>query len=451
MDHQSDTDAQPSSVNSLISESSGVYSADTDGYRLPAYHQNFNDLEDRDVDKDDNTLVDMEHENDETKIESPNVDKRQFVEDWAAFHTTMHPDRPPQNEPINTNGNGKDPFTSTSVAFSLYSLPIFTLATSTGPLMPSMLSSHTSPPQEEESDDHSLPQQQQQSKAFTQFSYSCDSLDKIPSMVEVNDPMSLLSELTAADDLHVDDTTTDDDDDDGDQRFLKDSLDQPQSTLPRSSTPLHTQSNSQNVDSTNLPKIYRPREDQLIKCSQSDIETCLVKPVDSSTSYSDYVCVKSSIEEDPIPIMQSQETLLMEVSPAYQLLKVDVTSPEYAVNNNSPLVGKRCDAFKFDGSYNSHKSSPVESYLHEEDIGLPGFMVNVDDCLGRLSEITDLVNRPTPSTTTISDRDDGDDDGQFVNGHKIVSYFFSIFTHLSIYLCAVLFKSKISNNGALLI
>ena len=231
----------------------------------------------------------------------------------------MHPDRPPQNEPSNTNGDGKDPFTSTSAAFSLYSLPIFTLATSTGPLMSSMLSSHTSIPQEEESDDHSLPQQQQQqqSKALTQFSYSCDSLDKIPSssMVEMNDPMSLLSELTAADDLHVNDTTTDDD---GDQRFLKDSLDQPQSTLPRSSTPLHTQPNSQNVDSTNLPKIYRPREDQLIKCSQSDIETCLVKPVDSSTSYSDYVCVKSSIEEDPIPIMQRQETLLMEVSRAYQ-------------------------------------------------------------------------------------------------------------------------------------
>ena len=387
MDHF-DVDAHPSSVNSLISESSGVYSADMDGYRLPAKNR-FQLTDDAHYfeDKDDITLVNMEEADKvtEPKIEAPNVNKRQFVEDWAAIHTTLQPDLT-QTE---SRTDDEQKISLAKNAFSLYSLPLFTLATSTVPCVPNILSTN---PNEEERHPEDLP--------LNQFSYSCDSLDKLPSssVFEINDPTSLLSELTAADDLR------DDVDNIEDEQSLRNSLDRPRRTLPRSSTPLSTH-DSQKVVS-NLPKIYKSRDRVSFSQSDIDIETCLVKPFDSSTSYSDYVCVIPSIEEEPI-VMQGQE--VMEALPAFQPLKVDVT-PEYV---RSPLIGKR--DFMFDSSC-SLKSSPAESYLHEEDIGLPEFVANIQECLGRLSEITELINRPSPAINSEHDKDGGN----VVIGNKIV-------------------------------
>ena len=406
----------PSSVNSLISESSGVYSADTDGYRMPASSNHLQflnpDLDNdhqqlRFEDNDDVTLVNMEDEDvTEPQMESPNVDRRQFVEDWAVFHRTVQQAAPDDvgETLIVKNGEAQGPTNILGEAvtpYSLRSLPLFTLATSTIPVVPNILSTNADQAGEPLPELHNH-QHDHVRNDLTGFSYSCDSLDNStsappPSSREMYDPMSLMSELTAADNSNEETSY---------------SMGLPRQTLPRSSTPLATHQ-SQKLGQQNLPKIYKPCPQQPVTStttpsSQSSIETCLVRPVDSSTSYSDYVCVKSSTTVE-------EESMVFHRHSGIKQPQFNDLTPE---SLKSPLVGKRdSPPLPFD-----QRSSPANSTinLHEEEIGLPEFETNIQRCLERLEEITELVNQP--SSTNLNNNDNGLEIGsQVLRDSRIVS------------------------------
>uniref|UniRef100_A0A7M5XE85 Uncharacterized protein n=2 Tax=Clytia hemisphaerica TaxID=252671 RepID=A0A7M5XE85_9CNID len=345
-------DPHSSSVNSLVSESSGVYSADTDGLRLPLtykmipHHQQHQQqpLEETD----DVTLVNMENE----PNHSPNVDRRQFVEDWAAFHTVISTEDIKDPEKTNQQGDQIS-------QYSIIHLPMFTLSTTTALATPHLITTNSASPTHHTTDNLRTPLPTPVQN-LNNFSYSYDdSLDQIsPSKATLlNDQPSLLSELMAADDEIAKDSHTTD-------HNLEDSGQHPKTTLPRSSTPLFPQKGD-----SKLPKIYNNKVNPTAQAStegsssvHSDIETCLVKPPDSSTSYSDYVCVKPSLPS----------------------LTINIT-PDLG----SPLVGKNDSVF----DSLSQKSSPTDSHLNDEDMGLTEFNNQIRECLNRLLEITELSKK----------------------------------------------------------
>jgi len=337
--------------------------------------------------QDDVTLVNFQCES----TTPSNVIRHQSFEDGEPQHVTLSE----ENQKV----------AGANESYSIYSLPIFTLPSLTAPLVPLVTATSNCgndiklENKVEKVEPVSLSQYYPN---VSQLSCSDDFLSKLSAHeVALDDQPNLLSELTAAEfqitrDIEFAETAeklkltlghdTQEEDLERSSQF-------PNQNLPRSSTPLLA-----NRTDSKLHKVFKPPTTPTLTTSpvgeivgsatSLDIETCLLKPLDSS-SYSDYVCVKPSLESVNEPILTHTETS-SEVFSLPTTRAID--APSLIVNVSpgymkSPLLGLN------DSTTISQSTSPSDSDITERDTGLNEFISKSKQCLDCMLDITELINK----------------------------------------------------------
>lgn len=333
--------------------------------------------------QDDITLVNIESQ----ITLQVDVHQRQSLEDKETQHVTL------------SEENQKD----VAESYSIYSLPFLTLPTLTAPVVSSAIVTG-----DEENDKLQIEVDKLELDSLSRISpsfCSYDSLNKLSGdIVALDEQPSLLSELTAAEfhrtrDMEFAETaeklkltlgrdTQDKEDLEGSGQFAH-------QRLPRSSTPLQANRTDSKLPSCKPPPPTTPSlsslgEEKLASCTTSDIETCLIKPVDSS-SYSDYVCVKPSLESEVNEPLLAQTESSSEVfqvpTPSYSTGMLPLTVNVSPVYMKSPLLGRS------DSTTVSQSSSPSDSDIAERNTGLNEFTGKSKECLECMLVITELINK----------------------------------------------------------